>query len=104
MSIRQNILVLVWFFLAFTLSLPLLSMGAVEYPPAIGPQSVVVLTVEFSDEKPQYYPSVDQIEKVIFGMVNDYYKEVSYDQMFFEGYVTKKFLPDRVDGLLQGER
>lgn len=24
-------------------------------------------------------------------MVNDYYKEVSYGQMFFEGYVTKKF-------------
>ena len=91
MSFRQNVLVFVGFFLAFTLSLPLLSMGAVEYPPAIGPQSVVVVTVEFSDEKPEYHPSVDQIEEVIFGMVNDYYMELSYDQMFFEGYVTKKF-------------
>lgn len=91
MSFRQNVLIFVGFFLAFTLSIPLLSMGAVEYPPALGPQSVVVLTVEFSDEKPQYHPSVDQIEEVIFGMVNDYYKEVSYGQMFFEGYVTKKF-------------
>ena len=67
------------------------TLNQVEYPRAIGPQSVVVLTVEFSDEKPEYYPGVSQIEKVIFGMVNDYYKEVSYGQMFFEGYVTKKF-------------
>lgn len=41
MSFRKNILVLVGFFLAFTLSLPLLSMGAGEYPPAIGPQSAI---------------------------------------------------------------
>lgn len=61
MSFRQNILVLVVFSLAFILSLPSLSMGAVEYPSAIGPQSVVVVTGEFSDEKPKYHPSVDQI-------------------------------------------
>jgi hypothetical protein len=47
--------------LAFILSLPSLSMGAVEYPSAIGPQSMVVVTGEFSDEKPKYHPSVDQI-------------------------------------------
>lgn len=78
------------FLLALSLSLPLAG-GAVEYPPAVGPQSVVVLTVEFSDEKPECYPPVDQIEAVIFGMVNDYYMELSYDQMFFEGYVTRSF-------------
>lgn len=61
MSFRQNILVLVVFSLAFILSLPSLSMGAVEYPSAIGPQSMVVVTGEFSDEKPKYHPSVDQI-------------------------------------------
>lgn len=104
MSFRQNVLILIVFFLAFTLSLPLLSMGTVEYPPSIGPQSVVVLTVEFSDEKPEYHPSVDQIEEVIFGMVNDYYMELSYDQMFFEGYVTKKFYQIRPkDSYKQGK-
>ena len=41
MSFRQNILVFVGFFLAFTLSLPLLSIGAGEYPPPIGPQSAI---------------------------------------------------------------
>ena len=90
MNLCRNIAVVVGFFLAFTLSLPL-TMGAVEYPSAIGPQSVVVLTVEFSDEKPRYYPPVSQVEGLIFGMVNDYYQEVSYGQIFFEGYVTRKF-------------
>ena len=90
MNLCRNITAVVGFFLALTLSLSL-AVGAVEYPPAIGPQSVVVLTVEFSDEKPECYPPVEQIEAVIFGMVSDYYQEVSYGQMFFEGYVTKKF-------------
>ena len=90
MNLCRNITAVIGFFLALTLSLSL-AVGTVEYPPAIGPQSVVVLTVEFSDEKPECYPPVDQIEAVIFGMVNDYYMELSYDQMFFEGYVTKKF-------------
>ena len=90
MNLCRNIVAVVGFFLALTLSLSL-AVGTVEYPPVIGPQSVVVLTVEFSDEKPRCYPPVSQVEGVIFGMVNDYYKEVSYGQMFFEGYVTKKF-------------
>ena len=90
MNLSRNIAAVVGFFLALTLSFSL-AAGAVEYPPAIGPQSVVVLTVEFSDEKPECYPPVSQVEGVIFRMVNDYYKEVSYGQMFFEGYVTKKF-------------
>jgi len=90
MNLCRNIAAVVGFFLALTLAFSL-AAGAVEYPPAIGPQSVVVLTVEFSDERPECYPSVEQIEAVIFGMVNDYYMELSYDQMFFEGYVTKKF-------------
>lgn len=90
MSLCRNIAAVVGFFLALTLPLSF-ALGTVEYPPAIGPQSVVVLMVEFSDEKPECYPPVDQIEAVIFGMVNDYYVELSYDQMFFEGYVTKKF-------------
>jgi len=83
------ILMLTLFFVSMP-SLPV-SMGVVEYPPALGPQNVVVITVEFSDEKPQYYPPVSQIEEVLFGMVNDYYTEVSYNQMFFKGYVTEKF-------------
>ena len=90
MNLRRKILVLGGFPLALFLSSSL-AVDAVEYPPTIGSQSVVVLTVELSDQEPECHPPVGQIEAVIFGMVNDYYMELSYDQMFFEGYVTKKF-------------
>ncbi|MBL7208966.1 MAG: hypothetical protein ISS52_02585 [Dehalococcoidia bacterium] len=57
MSLRRNVLVFVGFFLALTLSLPL-PIGAVEYPPAIGPQSAIgysdseytVYTLTYSEE------------------------------------------------------
>jgi len=89
MNLRRNIVAPAGFSLALILSFSS-AIGTVEYPLAIDPQGVAALTVEFSDEEPGCYPPVDQVEAAIFGMVNDYYIDLSCDQMFLAGYTTRK--------------
>lgn len=57
-----------------------------DYPPASGPQSVIVILVKFRDL--ENVKTREEIRNLVFGELNDYFREVSYGRMSLTGDVT----------------
>lgn len=56
---------------------------------AEGPQKVIVVLVEFPDRK--HWASTETISQIVFGDLNDFYREVSYGLMSITGVITGKW-------------
>lgn len=59
------------------------------YKTVTGAQSVIVITLDFSDTKGGF--STDYVEDLVFGRTNQYFKEVSYSQAWIIGNITRKW-------------
>jgi M6 family metalloprotease-like protein len=60
---------------------------------AKGPQRVIVVLVEFPDKK--HSTSVETITQIVFGDLNDFYREVSYGLMSITGDITNRWYQTR---------
>jgi len=60
---------------------------------AEGPQRVIVVLVEFPDKK--HWTSTDTITRIVFGDLNNFYREVSYGLMSITGEITSKWYQTR---------
>lgn len=56
-----------------------------------GPQRLLVIATEFADIKHSPTKDLDYIRKIVFGTVNDYYTEASYNQTWLVGKVTDRW-------------
>lgn len=56
---------------------------------AQGPQSLIVVLVEFPDKK--HTVSTESLRRIIFRELNDYYQEVSYGQVSISGDIAEKW-------------
>jgi M6 family metalloprotease-like protein len=59
------------------------------YRAVIGPQSVIVITLDFSDARGSF--STDHVEDLVFNKTNEYFKEVSYEHSWIVGNITRKW-------------
>lgn len=66
------------------------TMSTSVAPNALGEQRVLVLLVNFQDNQTQPW-TADQVRNVVFGSVNDFYKESSYQQTWLTGDVAGWF-------------
>ena len=59
----------------------------------LGPQRTIIITVEFPDRPlpEDFILTRDEKIPVILEELNDYYRELSYNQMWFEGDITNKW-------------
>lgn len=57
-----------------------------DYQPASGPQSIIVILVKFRDL--ENVKARDEIRNLVFGKLNDYFREVSYGKVSLIGDVT----------------
>ena len=60
---------------------------------AEGPQRVIVVLVEFPDKK--HWTSTETISQIVFGDLNNFYREVSYGLMSITGEITGKWYQTR---------
>ena len=60
---------------------------------AKGPQRVIVVLVEFPDRR--HSTSIETIRQIVFGDLNDFYREVSYGLLSITGNITNKWYKTR---------
>jgi len=63
---------------------------------ASGPQSVIVLCVEFTNQN--HTKTRDQINDIVFNRVNQYYREVSYNRISVTGSVSRWYQMNKTVG------
>jgi len=63
--------------------------ATLRYRNVLGPQSVIVITVDFSDTRGT--GSTDFIREMIFVKNNNYFKEASYNQTWIVGDITRQW-------------
>jgi uncharacterized repeat protein (TIGR01451 family) len=59
-------------------------MSAPSYPNTVGEQRLLVVLVNFQDKQTQPF-TADQVRNMVFGTVNNFYKEVSYQEAWLTG-------------------
>ncbi|ANQ24905.1 peptidase M11 [Vibrio natriegens] len=69
-----------------SVSTPTLSTSTSSLTNTVGEQRTLVMLVNFQDNTQQPW-TVEEVEQVVFGTVNDYYLEISYGQTFISGDV-----------------
>jgi len=73
-------------------SMASLKTSVYAWPPyrtVIGPQSVIVITLDFSDTRGVF--STEYVKDLIFRKTSEYFKEASYDQTWIVGDITRKW-------------
>ena len=93
MNRQPAVLVSVLVFLSLGHSLSILVVGVyANWPPyrtVIGPQSVIVITVDFSDTVGAF--STESVRDMIFIKISSYFREASYNKTWIGGDVTRKW-------------
>jgi hypothetical protein len=88
----KGLVLLVLMVAIFDQSLATLKTPVYAWPPyrtAIGPQSVIVITVDFPDTRGTF--STEYVRDLIFKKTDEYFREVSYDETRIAGNVTRRW-------------